>query len=117
MAARPSTASKWTAVNDAAAGGMPPLMSAAVGFVQRVSRDVAAGGWHAAAAAAAVVTLLLLLVLACYYCCCKRKPKVVHASASLVLPADEDLVRLRHRYESRLAQAEQAGLLEAAIDG
>ena len=31
------------------------------------------------------------------------------------VPTDEDLVRLRDRYESRLAQAEQASLLEAAV--
>jgi hypothetical protein len=73
----------------------------------------------AASVATALATPIALVAAACVgaallvaACLCRRSRKVRAAPTA----SDEDLLRIRNRYESRLAQAEAASLLGAAVD-
>ena len=77
--------------------------------------SVSSGEPRALVAVVALCTLAVLLGARClcHRCCGRTRRRPFYAGAAVV--SDEDLLRLRHRYESRLAQAEKASLLEAAV--
>ena len=66
---------------------------------------------------ATLLSAAAVLIFLAYMCCCRRRRKARTIPEMPAAQDDDDRRRLRHRYEQRLAQAEQASLLEVAMGG